>query len=61
VRAFEHLVRECPAQWLMFDDVWREPPVQTVGARASRPELGRRSALAGILRSNARAMLRRPS
>jgi KDO2-lipid IV(A) lauroyltransferase len=42
-------------------DVWREPPVQTVGARASRPELGRRSALAGILRSNARAMLRRPS
>jgi lauroyl/myristoyl acyltransferase len=60
VRAFERLVRECPAQWLMFEDVWREPPARTVSARASRPEVGRRSALGGVVRSNVRAMLRQP-
>ncbi len=26
VRAYEQLVREAPAQWLMFEDVWRDPP-----------------------------------
>jgi len=29
VRAYERLVRERPQQWLMFDDVWRDPPVET--------------------------------
>jgi len=24
VRAYERLVREVPAQWLMFEDVWGE-------------------------------------
>jgi KDO2-lipid IV(A) lauroyltransferase len=26
VRLYEELVRECPTQWLMCDDVWAEPP-----------------------------------
>jgi lauroyl/myristoyl acyltransferase len=26
VRAYERLVRQRPAQWLMFEDVWTEPP-----------------------------------
>ena len=60
VRAFERLVRECPAQWLMFQDVWREPPARTVSARASRPAAGRRSALAGIYRSEGHALMRQP-
>jgi KDO2-lipid IV(A) lauroyltransferase len=29
VRAFESLVRERPAQWLMFQDVWRDGPAPT--------------------------------
>jgi lauroyl/myristoyl acyltransferase len=28
VRAYERLVRERPAQWLVFEDVWREEPAQ---------------------------------
>jgi lauroyl/myristoyl acyltransferase len=32
VRAFERLVRECPAQWLMFEDVWHDPPPEPVSA-----------------------------
>jgi KDO2-lipid IV(A) lauroyltransferase len=60
VRAFERLVRECPAQWLMFDDVWPDPPARTGRVRASRPEVGRRSARAGALRSTGRALRRQP-
>lgn len=48
VRAFERLVRERPAQWLMFDDVWHDAPARrTVTARTSQPEARRRSTLAG--------------
>jgi len=32
VRAYERLVRERPAQWLMFEDVWRAAPAAPVSA-----------------------------
>ena len=32
VRAYERLVRERPAQWLMFDDVWRAATAGPVSA-----------------------------
>ena len=60
VRAFERLVRECPAQWLMFEDVWHDAAVRTVRTGASRPEIRQRSALAGVLRSDAHALRRQP-
>jgi lauroyl/myristoyl acyltransferase len=60
VRAFERLVRERPAQWLMFDDAWPDPAARLLSASASSPNVGRRAALARVLRSNARAMLRQP-
>ena len=48
VRTFERLVRECPAQWLMFEDVWHDAPAGPVSAveMVPQPSAMRRSRLA---------------
>jgi len=42
VGAYERLVREMPAQWLMFEDVWGTP---AAGARAADEVVPRAAAL----------------
>jgi lauroyl/myristoyl acyltransferase len=41
VRTFERLVREHPAQWLTFEDVWRDEPAEASGAREMTPKASR--------------------
>src|SRR5919197_206128 len=38
VRAYERLVRERPAQWLMFEDVWGAPPARGRAAAETLPQ-----------------------
>jgi KDO2-lipid IV(A) lauroyltransferase len=38
VRAYERLVRERPAQWLMFEDVWHAAPAGPVSAYETVPQ-----------------------
>jgi phosphatidylinositol dimannoside acyltransferase len=60
VRAFERLVRECPAQWLMFEDVWHGAAAGVVRLRASRTEASRRSHLTCVVRSGGHALRHQP-
>jgi KDO2-lipid IV(A) lauroyltransferase len=60
VRALECLVRQYPAQWLMFEDVWRDAPPRAVSPRAFRPEARPRSVLAGVLRADGHTLRRQP-
>jgi len=48
VRAFEVLVRECPEQWLVFDDVWQDPPAKVVSLPAPQPMIDHGATVAGI-------------
>ncbi len=55
VRALEGLVRERPEQWLMFEDVWRDPPARAEIPRVSRPETRAEATPFGVCRSTGHA------
>ena len=38
VGAYENLIRERPAQWLMFEDVWRDAPPSAAAAGEDAPQ-----------------------